>query len=184
MKKLIMVISALMIGISGTFSRPAIAEESREESSKGGGFLNSQWMLGVGAMYETNPYKDADDEILPYPAILYQGDRFFVRFNRLGCRLIVRNNIEVSAIGAYRLGGYEEDDSDFLNGMDHRNPTIDAGLNIEFETGYGEPELELLTDALDEHMDAQANNINMPGALGQKIPNLRHLNKVKEITSI
>ena len=147
MKRLIIVIAAIMIGISGTFSRPAIAEES----SKGGGFLTGQWMLGAGAWYETSPYKGADDEILPVPLIFYQGDRFFIRYNQLGCKLIEWNNIGVSAIGIYRLDGYEEDDSDFLNGMDDRNSTIDIGLNIEFETGHGELELELLTDALGEH---------------------------------
>jgi outer membrane protein len=95
--------------------------------SKGG-----QWSLGAGAGIGTRPYVDADDRTLAIPLVTYQGKRLSIEGIQVRYRLAQRNNLSVNAMALYRFSGYEEDDSDFLEGMSDREDTIDAGLNLEY----------------------------------------------------
>ena len=120
MKRLIIIMAGIIIAISGYFSTVAFADEQIEESDeKEPGirwFLPGEKSLGVGGIFKTTPYKDADDKIIPFPFISYRGKRFFFRGTTLGLKLIEWNNFELDVIGTYCFAGYDEDDSDFLKG--------------------------------------------------------------------
>ena len=154
MKRLLLAIAVpFIICIFGSF--PALAEknsvEMNEENSKGSSFLKGQWMLGFEAMYKTIPYRDVDDKIRPFPFISYRGDRLFFQGLELGIKLIKWENFEVAAIGTYRFGGYEADDSAFLEGMDDREGTLEAGLNVKLKTDFGNLSAKWLFDVLGKH---------------------------------
>lgn len=107
--------------------------------------------FGLGAAFSSSPYQGVDSEISPFPLVIYQGERLFLQGPQFGYRLFKQDNFNLALLGSYRLQGYESDDSSFLQGMDDRNGTLEAGLQAELETDLGQFRLSVLSDLQDEH---------------------------------
>jgi outer membrane protein len=71
------------------------------------------------------------------PAVTYAGERLQIYGPRIQCGLFGSGRIRVAAVGTYRIGVYEEDDSPFLEGMGDREDTFTAGLALQVEVGGG-----------------------------------------------
>jgi len=107
--------------------------------------------LGLGAAFNSNPYRGADRKILALPILAYEGERFFVRGINAGYHLFRQNNLTMSLLSSYRMAGYDSGDSDFLQGMADRDGTLEAGLQVSLATSLGQFSATLLNDVLDEH---------------------------------
>ena len=59
--------------------------------------------------------------------VLHEGERFYVRGNRAGYRFLGRKPFQLNAIGRVNAMGYDSGDSDFLAGMDDRDPAFELG---------------------------------------------------------
>jgi MipA family protein len=104
-----------------------------------------QWGVGLGAIGRSSPYVGSDTNVIqPIPAITYFGERLQwvgpnVRYGLLGT-----DDVRLALTASYRVGAYEEDDSEFLRGMGDRDSTLMAGLglvydgpkNFEFDLNY------------------------------------------------
>ncbi len=155
MKHLIMICVALAMCL-GAWDAPAIALGDEHEDGDGpddgdGVFLGGDLMIGAGVEFETSPYKDVDDEISPSLYISWERGPWSVEIEdriRLGYEW---RDFSFTAIGQYVDDGYDEDDSDFLEGMDERKSTVAAGLEVEYETPFGEVGLGMMADVGGKH---------------------------------
>lgn len=155
MKLAISICIALAMCI-GTWDAPTIAlageSEGMEAPEDGEGvLLGGELMMGAGVEFETSPYKDVDDEFSPSLYIRWEKDPMFVEIEdrlRVGYEW---RDFTFSAIAQYQDDGYDEDDGDFLEGMDERKSTVAAGLEVEYETPFGEVGVEMMADVGGKH---------------------------------
>ena len=94
--------------------------------------------VGVGAISRSSPYRDYDGGVTQViPAITYNGARLQVLGPNVSYGLVGSGKVRLAAAGTYRLGVYEEDDSDYLEGMGDRDSTFMAGLALQAELPMG-----------------------------------------------
>jgi outer membrane protein len=156
MKHLLILLAASAASVS--------AQDSAEPERK------LEWSIGGGAVASPRPYVDAKPQVFPIPVVNLRYQRWFVQGIRGGYELVARPKLSVNAFAQARFQGLEPDDSPFLEGMEERRKSMDAGLEVLFR---GRPvgfRASLLTDALGrsngQEMSAQA----VTGApLGKKL---------------
>ncbi len=94
--------------------------------------------LGLGVIVRSSPYRD-DDEIVDQviPALTYIGERLQIFGPTIQIGLLGSGKLRLAARGKYRIGVYEEKDSNFLDGMGDRRDTFMAGLALQAELPGG-----------------------------------------------
>lgn len=113
--------------------------------------------LGVGVLWSAEPYKGVDSEVYVFPTITWQIGRVFVRETGLGFQIAGDQHWSLDAFAEWRFDGYEEDDSDFLDGMDDRDGSLDAGLAyVRRSDTFGKFAFSVGADTLDRHGGYQA----------------------------
>lgn len=94
--------------------------------------------VGLGVIARSSPYRDYDGSVTQViPAIIYNGNRFQVFGPNVRIGLVGSGKLRLAATGTYRMGAYEEDESDFLEGMGDRKSTFMAGLAVQTELPGG-----------------------------------------------
>lgn len=106
---------------------------------------------GLGVLYQDKPYRDydSDEKSSLVPVIMYEGENFFVRGGSLGWKFIDSNGLELAAVGEYLADGYESSDSDYLRGMDDRDPSFGVGGHIVWNPEALGFKFTAVTDAAD-----------------------------------
>jgi len=107
--------------------------------------------IGLGVAWATSPYKGVDDIILPFPDISYQNGNFFIDFGDIGYTVYSRETCAITLLGSWSPAPYESDDSSFLNGMEDRKFSIEAGAAITMETMLGNLGITALSDVSGHH---------------------------------
>lgn len=93
---------------------------------------------GVGAIAQSNPYRGADSaRVLAIPAVTYVGERVQILGPLAQVGLVSGKKARLAATARYRLGAYDEDDSDFLEGMGDRKDSVFGGLAVQGEWPAG-----------------------------------------------
>lgn len=135
MKYLLMI--ALMLGA-------LYAQESKQKVS-----------LGLGAYYQSQPYKDTDAIIVPSPVVFFDNSLFYVRWSQVGVYFLGDKQEDYawgfSLTAQPRTYGYKASDSTYLTGMDTRKNTIEGGLAFSAKYKKSYLEMMLLTDILDRY---------------------------------
>lgn len=142
----ISLIRSLLIGVSAIFfSQSVMADEFSVETGK------RPITLGLGALYRDKVYEDFEskEKTNPIPIVLYEGEHFFVRGGSLGWDFLDSSAMELAVIGEYIGDGYEEDDSDFLDGMDDRDGTFGLGGHFIWKPENLGLKLAAITDVAD-----------------------------------
>lgn len=88
--------------------------------------------VGIGVIARSSPYvgySGAVSQVIP--AISYNGERLQVYGPKIQFGLVGSGKLRLAATGRYRIGVYNEDDSEFLTGMGDRSDTFMAGLAIQ-----------------------------------------------------
>ena len=113
--------------------------------------------IGVGALWSTEPYRGVDSEAWIFPTFTWQRGRFFVRETGLGFQVAGDENWSLDAFAELRFDGYDADDSDFLEGMDDRDDSLDAGFAVVRRLPtLGKFAFSIAGDTLDRHGGYQA----------------------------
>lgn len=109
-------------------------------------------------MVASNPYRGGDTVVMALPMLTYMGERFFVVSPRAGYNIMRHPRGNINVIADYRLKGEAFEPDGFLAGMDDREDTVMAGLDVNMRT-YGRCRLELsaMTDVLDRHNGQDVN---------------------------
>jgi outer membrane protein len=94
--------------------------------------------VGAGIIARSSPYRDYSGAVYQViPAITYNGDRLQIVGPKIQLGLAGSGKLRLAATGRYRIGVYDEDDSEFLQGMGDRQDTFMAGLAIQAELPGG-----------------------------------------------
>ena len=94
--------------------------------------------VGPGLIARSSPYRDYHGNISKViPAIAYNGERLQIFGPNFQFGLSGTGKLRLAAVGRYRIGVYEEDDSDYLEGMGDRDDTLMAGLALQAELPFG-----------------------------------------------
>ena len=112
--------------------------------------------LGFGPYVQSEPYKGADDLILPSPVIFYDNGIVYARWSRFGLYFLGEKKEDYawgfSLTAQPRTLGYKASDSSYLAGMDERKSTFEGGL--AFSASYQNAkyiEIMLLADMLNKY---------------------------------
>jgi len=94
-------------------------------------------ILGAGVSYQDKTYKgyESDKKWGALPLVIWQNERFFVRGVTAGWKAWHNDHFEFAPILEYRSEGYDSSDADILQGMDDRDPGVDAGAQITWRNG-------------------------------------------------
>ncbi len=111
----------------------------------------TRWGLGVGAIAQDLGYKGQGSDSMLVPIIYAESGRFFLMGPRAGWRVVDGDSVTLTAIANYRFDGYESDDSRALEGMDDRDGSLDAGVEVQYRADFGELTFSAVTDTLDNH---------------------------------
>ncbi|UHQ54232.1 MULTISPECIES: MipA/OmpV family protein [Microbulbifer] len=113
---------------------------------------SGQWGVGLGVITRSSPYVGSDTTVVqPIPAITYFGDRLQWIGPALRYGILGSDTLRLAITATYRVGAYEEDDSDFLEGLGDRDSTLMAGLGLVYEGPNGfEFDLGYEHDVLDQ----------------------------------
>lgn len=108
--------------------------------------------LGVGVIGRSSPYRDSDAGVYQLiPALTYIGERVQIYGPFIQIGILGSGDIRLAATGQYRIGVYEEDESEFLEGMGDRKNTFMAGLAVQSELPAGfDLSIGYQLDVLDE----------------------------------
>ena len=108
--------------------------------------------IGIGMISRTSPYRDYDGNVSQFiPSISYQSENLQVYGPRISYNLYSSGNFRLAATGRFRIGVYEEDDSDYLTGMGDRESSVMAGFALRTELPAGvNLSLSYQHDVLDE----------------------------------
>lgn len=113
--------------------------------------------IGIGALWNTEPYRGLDNEAWVFPTFTWRSGRFFVRETGLGFQVAGDDRWSVDAFAELRLEGYDADDSDFLAGMDDRDSSLDAGVAlVRRSSTLGKFAFSVAHDTLGRHDGYQA----------------------------
>lgn len=94
--------------------------------------------VGAGVVGRSSPYVGSDTTVLqPIPAITYNGERLQWLGPNLRFGLAGTGWWRLAATASYRIGAYEEDDSEALAGLGDRDSTLMAGLGMRFDVPGG-----------------------------------------------
>jgi outer membrane protein len=88
--------------------------------------------VGIGVIARSSPYlgyRGAVSQVIP--AISYNGERLQIYGPKIQFGIVGSGKLRLAATGRYRIGAYNEDDSEYLKGMGDRSDTLMAGLAIQ-----------------------------------------------------
>jgi len=109
--------------------------------------------LGFGPYIQSEPYKGADNLILPSPVIFFDNGVIYARWSRFGLYFLGQKQENYawgfSLTVQPRTLGYKASDSSYLHDMDERKSTFEGGL--AFSASYQKTkyiEIMLLADML------------------------------------
>lgn len=91
------------------------------------------FLYGLGVVVSQQPYRGYDTRILPLPILGYQGERLRVFGPFVSYDIVQAQHIRLAVKAAPRFQGYDESDSDYFEGMQDRDSSIDAGLGVNYE---------------------------------------------------
>ncbi|MCE5186097.1 MAG: MipA/OmpV family protein [Planctomycetaceae bacterium] len=133
----------------GQAQEPAAGGEAEAAQTPAG--QGDSFSLGAGAVYSNGLYRGADDEFIGAPFIYFQKGQFFINVRTAGYRLYQDEHFAFDAIAQWRFDGFDADDSDFLEGMDDREMTIDAGAALTVFDGWGQTTISYVGDTLSKY---------------------------------
>ena len=94
--------------------------------------------VGIGVIGRSSPYRDYDGGVYQViPALTYTGERLQIYGPRIQLGLAGSGRLRLAATGEYRIGAYEEEDSDVLSGMGDAESSFLAGLVVQADFPNG-----------------------------------------------
>jgi outer membrane scaffolding protein for murein synthesis (MipA/OmpV family) len=115
--------------------------------------------IGYAARFGQSPYVGVGDIGSVYsdynydlvPLYLYEGDFLFAHGTEAGVHLWQPENFKLHLVARYRFDRLQADSSEFLEGMSDRSQTVDAGIAMALDGGWGQLHFSAVTDLMDRH---------------------------------
>lgn len=107
-----------------------------------------QWSLGLGVISSPRPYVGADNKVTPIPLLELRYKKLYVQGIQAGYRFVSNDDFDVDLRAGFVFAGLDPDDSEFLQGMQERNSSVEAGFVVAWKPGKYRVTGSLLTDIL------------------------------------
>jgi len=111
--------------------------------------------LGGGIRFGQSLYfENENDELRTQdliPLYLYEGKYFFAHGTAGGIHFIKRDAFEFNLYARYRFQKLDPDRNAYYDGIEKREQTVEAGLQVGLKQKWGEVGLNWVTDTLDRH---------------------------------
>lgn len=104
--------------------------------------------IGLGFLAAPDPYRGSDANFFPIPVVVLRGERVSFVGIRLSVHLWEEGAWSVDAIAQPRFGGFDPDDSRFLEGMEEREFSVDAGVELQWQSRKWAVSVDALQDLL------------------------------------
>lgn len=123
--------------------------------------LHAQLGIGVALTHAQSPYHGMSSNPNTLPAYInYEGKHGYFRGIEGGLHLWSKGEagkkFTISALAALRMEGYKASDSYYLQGMEKRKWSLDAGLGTVISLGYNRFTSRIVTDTLGRHQGYSA----------------------------
>lgn len=140
--KMTALMTSLMVLCCGAVSA-AQDGGAAEERAEQRGFL-----YGAGVLVSEEPYRGYDTRIIPIPILGYLGERLRVFGPFVSYDVVQGQDIRLSVKAAPRFQGFDESDSDYFEGMQDRDSSLDAGLGFNYDKDDWKVDLSVMFDTL------------------------------------
>ena len=111
--------------------------------------------LGGGLRLGQSPYLATDNEdqrkLDLVPLYLYNGKYLFARGTSGGVHIVRNDALEFNLYARYRFQKLDPDSNIYYAGLEEREQTLDAGLELAIRRKWGELRFDWVTDTLDRH---------------------------------
>ena len=140
LKYLLIFLIYSILGLFFIISFAVADEDSKEDNgnqesttSKDPGESDFSWSLGFGFIASPRPYKDTNVRYFPVPVLGFRYKRIFFEGIRGGIDIVEKGKLKANLFAQVRFRGLEPDDSPFLEGMNERRKSIDAGTQVVYQ---------------------------------------------------
>lgn len=139
------------IAIVGIVSQAAIAAPvSINMSQIDGDKADDTFSIGVTRSTTSRPYEGIGDQSATLPYFSARSGDFYIEGLDIGYKLSSKNKLRWDLVAVPRFLGYEENDSPNLNGLDETHYSYHGGLSVNWDSGFGNLNVQALTDLLNE----------------------------------
>jgi outer membrane protein len=111
--------------------------------------------LGGGLRFGQSLYRETDNEeqrqLDLVPLYLYEGKYLFARGTAGGLHMINNDALELNLLMRYRFQKLDPGSNSYYEGLESRDQTVDAGLEVALRRNWGEVKIDWVTDTLNKH---------------------------------
>ena len=115
--------------------------------------------IGYGFRFGQSPYAGVDNIGSVYsdfssdlvPLYLYEGKYLFAHGTEWGAHLLRSGTFNLDLIARYRFDRLQPEASDFFEGMDERQQSVDGGIAASLTGGWGQLHFSAISDLLNRH---------------------------------
>jgi MipA family protein len=115
-----------------------------------------RWSLGLGVISSPRPYVGVDNKITPIPLLELTYKNWYVQGIQAGYHFINTDKFTFDARVGFVFTSLDPDDSPELEGMNKRNPSVEAGFVFDWKPGKYRLSTSLYTDILGNSNGQQA----------------------------
>lgn len=156
MKHILSAIILTTIAISSFAQSQAPAGDAATEAPPQQQAPGLRWSLGLGVISSPRPYVGVDNQITPIPLLELNYKKWYVQGIQAGYHFIDTGTFTFDARVGFVFTSLDPDDSPELEGMEKRNPSVEAGFVFDWKPGKYRLSTSLYTDILGNSKGQQA----------------------------
>lgn len=122
------------------------------------------WSLGAGVVVSPRPYVGAEARVIPIPSLELRYRNWFFQGIRGGYRFIRSEPFTANLFAQAQFSGLDPEDSPFLEGMETRSRSMDAGVEFLCSTRPIGFRATFITDALNRSNGKELTILAVTGA--------------------
>ena len=123
------------------------AQENSEAPSARPG-MPQGFIYGAGVSYQQQIYKGFDQRTIAIPLLGYVGEKLNVFGPFISYSLVKNQNWNFDLNLSPRFNGFDEDDSEFFQGLEERKDSLDAGFTAKYKQNQWSYQFKALADVL------------------------------------
>ena len=140
--------------VAGAVSAQEVAEIPFSRAPPGTAALGGGLRFGQSLYLATDNEDERQLDLIPL--YLYEGKYLFARGVSGGAHLFRNDSVELNLYTRYRFQKLDPDSNEFYAGLEKREQTLDAGVELAIRKSWGEIKLDWVTDTLNRHKGQEA----------------------------
>jgi outer membrane scaffolding protein for murein synthesis (MipA/OmpV family) len=147
-------LSCCLLAAASAFAGQEVTEIPISDWPTGAAALGAATIGAQNLYYTTDDSDDWKTDLIPL--VLYNGKYIFFRGTAAGIHVVNRDAIELNLLARARLHRLDPGESEFFEGLEAREQSLDGGAEIRLRGKWGELQSAWLTDTLGRHKGESA----------------------------